>query len=388
MLRGTDGHETDRIVLVDIDDRSIQARGMFKKWPRRLFAEVIGNLKRDGAELVFLDVILMEGGFRNDNKALADSARSVGNVFSGYYFNLNAPSIRQRPLDPVFNERLFSGVLNSESISKNHFIKADQMVLPYGELLRSVSGLGFTNYVPDPDGVLRHIPLYIMYGKNLYPSISLQMWLYLKGLRSKQARITANGIRFEETLIPTDRHCFMRLNFAGSGKVYKTISFVDVLNNDFEAGTFTGKIVMVGSSAEELKDIKRIPGNSSLPGVQVHAAALTTLLSGRFLRVTSGNIIFAITVLCGVFSSFLFWFASPVRVGLPVVICVPLGLFIFAVYSFIARSQLVNISVPSFVIVLLYFVITIYRLVEGYENGNIHVQTEPGKTQDYKKYQE
>jgi len=369
MLRGADGHETDRIIIVDIDDRSIHARGIFKKWPRRLFAEVIGNLKRDGAELVFLDVILMEGGFKHDNMALADSVRKAGNVFSGYYFNLDAPSIRQRPLDPVLNEHMFSGVLDPESVTRNHFIKAQQMVLPYKALLKSVGGLGFTNYVPDPDGVLRHIPLYVMYGKNLYPSASLQMWLYLKGLNSKQARITSDGIHFGDTVIPTDRHCFLRLNYTGSVSAFKTISFIDVLENNFESGTFNGKVVMIGSGSEELNDLKRIPGHSSLPGVQVHAAALTTLLSGRYLRVTSGNIIFVITVMCGVLSSLLFWFAPPLKVGLPVVICVPLGLFACAVYCFIAHSQLVNISMPSLVVVLLYFVITIYRLVEEYDGG-------------------
>ncbi|MBN1290847.1 MAG: CHASE2 domain-containing protein [Candidatus Latescibacteria bacterium] len=369
LLRGNDDQETKRIVIVDIDDRSIESLGRFKYWPRRLFAEVLGNISQDGAQVIFLDVILKEGGLHRDNRVLADSVRTFGNVFTGYYFILDAPSIRQRPLDPVFNEELTSGMLYPESIGRNHFIKAEQIVLPYIDLLHSVRGFGFTNYVPDPDGVLRHIPLYIKYEKKLYPSASLMIWMHLNGLQSKNASITPEGLRFGDMIIPTDRHCFMRLNYTGSKSVYQTVSFVDVLERNFEPGTFNGKIIMIGSGSDELKDLKRIPGFSAIPGVEVHAAALTTLMSGRFLRVTPGNVILIMTVLCGMFSSVIFWYASPVRVGLPVVLGVPLVLFMYAVYCFIVQFLLVNISLPSFVIVLLYFVITTYRLIEGYENG-------------------
>ena len=376
LLRGNERRETDRIILVDIDDRSIESLGRFKYWPRRLFADVLSNLRQDGAEVIFLDVILKEGGLRRDNRVLADSVKTIGNVFTGYYFILDAPSIRQRPLDPVFNEKLTSGMLYPETTGKNHFIKAEQIVLPYTELLHSVRGFGFTNYVPDPDGVLRHIPLYIKYEKNLYPSASFMIWMHLNGLQSKNVSITPAGVKFVDTVIPTDRHCFMRINYTGSESVFRTVSFVDVLENNFEPGTFKDKIIMIGSGSDELKDLKRIPGFSTIPGVSVHAAALTTLLSGRFLRVTPGNVILTLTVLSGILSSVIFWFASPFRVGLPVVLGAPLALYMYAVYCFIVRSVLVNISLPSFVMVLLYVVITIYRFIEGYEDGKSKIQKE------------
>jgi CHASE2 domain-containing sensor protein len=337
MIEGAEGYETGRIVIIDIDDRSIQELGRFKLWPRRLFGKVIGNLKREGAEFVFLDVILMEGGFHRDNSALADSVKSAGNVISGYYFNLDAPSTKQRPLDPVFNQELSSTVLEAESLSKNHFIKAEQVFLPYRELLKAARSMGFTNYVPDPDGVLRHIPLYIKYGRKLYPSASLQIWLDHKGISTSQVHIAPDGVSLGNEFIPTDRHCFMRLNFTGSRPVFQTVSFVDVFNDNYEPGIFKGKIVMIGSSSNQLGDIKRIPGFNPVPGVEVHATALSTLLSEQFLTVTSGNIILVITLLTGIFSSVLFSFTSPVKVGLPVVMGFPIGLYLVALYSFIAH---------------------------------------------------
>jgi len=133
---------------------------------------------------------------------------------------------------------------------------------------------------------------------------------------------------------------------------------------------FRDKIVMIGSSSQKLGDLKRIPGYSLLPGVEIHATALTTLMNEKFLTVLSGNFVFIITVLLSVIVSMVFTFAHPVKVGLPVALCLPLGLYIYAIYSFIAHSRLINITLPSFVIILLYVVIVIHRLVEQYENDD------------------
>ena len=370
MLKGSDGTGTDNILIVDIGDSTISNLGSIKsrRWPRRHLAKVIGNLKRDGARLIFLDIILQ--GWTRDNKELADSTKNAGNVIAGYYFNLDAQSKNRRPLDPVYNEQFSVNLLSQQSLEKNQFIKAKDVVLPYYELLGSVKALGFANYIPDPDGILRHIPLYIAYGKSgrlVSPSASLQMWLNLKGVHYSESEITPEGIRFGKTFIPTDKHCFMRLNYIASKPVYPYVSFMNVLNGDFEPGSFTDKIVLIGSSSEKIGDLKRIPGYGSLPGVEIHAAALSTILNEKFLTVVSGNIILVICLVCGVLSSVVFNFAHPVKAGMPVAVCVPLAMYIYSIYLFVAHSRLINISIPSFIILLLYIVIVIHRFMEQFE---------------------
>ena len=367
MLNGEGVAEKERIVIIDIDDRSIEMLGKFKYWPREHFGKVIGAVKGDGALLTFLDVIPMEGGSSRDNSVLADSARSAGNVLAGYYFNLDAPSIKQRPLDPVFNEQMSSGMLYPEYLNGNHFIKAEEIVLPYARLAVSVCGLGFTNYVPDPDRVVRHLPLYVSYGDILYPSAALQMWLHVRGMRYSKVKMSPRGITLGDTLIPTDRHCFLRVNYAGTYPAFQTLSFVDVLQGNFHDGTFDGGIAMIGSSSTLLKDLKRTPVHPALPGVEIHASALHQLLHERFLSVTPGNIIFSMTLAFGVITAILFTVAPPVKVGLPVALIIPCGLYLLALYSFTVHSVLMNISLPSFVVLILYIVITIHRFVEKHE---------------------
>jgi adenylate cyclase len=354
----------DDIVVIDINDSSLAALGNFKRWPRRHFGEVITRVAGDGARMVFLDVILMRGGLRRDNERLVNSIAETNNVILGYYFSLDSKNKRRRPLDPVYNEKFAMSWFSTQRIEKNEFIRAGAVNLPFPELVRSAAGIGFTNYIPDPDGVLRHIPLYIAYNNTLFPSAALQLWLHLHGEGHSHAEISPRGTRFGKTFIPTDKHSFMRLNYRGAGHFHPTFSFADVLRGRFRSGTFRNKIVMIGSSSSGLGDLKKVPGHKALPGVEIHAAALSTLLGEEFLTVVSGNTVFFFTLLCGVLISILFAFYPPFLVGIPATLAAPLVLYIYSVYCFVYHSELFNISIPSLTILFIGIVLAIHRLIE------------------------
>jgi len=367
---GADTAAVDDIVIVDFDDRSIEILGNIrsKRWPRRHLAKLIGNLQNDGARLIFLDVILQDR--TRDNIELADSTRNAGRIIAGYYFRLDSISRKRRPLDAVYNDGLTTRLLKSGTVERNQFVMAKGIELPYYDFVRSVRALGFTNYVPDPDGILRHIPLYIAYGGKgqvVSPSASLQIWLHLNDIHYSEARISPRGIRFGETFIPTDKHCFMRLNFPSPETEYPSVSFADVLAGRFEPGTFTDKIVMIGSSSEKIGDLIRVPGRRIRPGVEIHAIALSTILNGRYLTVVPGDVVLAACVLLGILAALLFNFTHPLKVGLPVAILSPVLLYGLSLLFFLRYSRIVNISVPSFIICLLYIVIAIHRLMEKYD---------------------
>ncbi|MFA6471596.1 MAG: CHASE2 domain-containing protein [Candidatus Latescibacterota bacterium] len=367
VVRQNQVSRSDNIVIIDIDDYSLKLLGNFKLWPRRYFAQVISQVKNGGAKFVFLDVILMHGGKISDNQALVDSVASAGNVISGYYVNLDNQSKRKRPLDTVYNDDFTDNWFNSSNYKNIEFIQAENITLPFRELVTSSKGLGFTNYLPDPDGIVRHIPLYITYNHRLLPSAALQMWLRVKGLDHKRVTISTKGSRFGDTFVPTDKHCFMRLNYALTGRTYRSISLASVMKSQYPPDIFRDKVVMIGSSSSKLGDLKKVPGHSALPGVQIHAAALSTLLEEKFITVVPGNIIFIFTILAGVLAALIFSFLSPLKIGIPVVFGFPVILYCFSLYLFAAHMKLINITIPSIVILLLYIVITIHRIVEHYE---------------------
>lgn len=375
-IRAAETADTDGIVIVDIDDRTFRALGNFKSklWPRRHMAQVIGNIGRDGPRLIFLDIIFE--GRTIHNADLADSIKSAGNVIAGYYFRLDSENKERRPLDSVYNELFYTNGMETAKSERAQLIQAQDSVFPYDGIMRSVRALGFTNYIPDPDGILRHIPLYIGTGirsGRASASVAVQMWLQLNGIHYSQAKISRSGVRFGDTFIPTDKHCFMRLNFKALGPIYPSVSFVDVFRGDFEPGFFRDKIVMIGSSTEKAGDIKRIPGRGLLPGVEVHATALSTLIDQSFLTVLHANFVFLLTVMAGIVAAIIYTVSPAARVGLPSALFMSAVLYSAGVVSFVAFGILINVVVPVFSVILLYVIAVIHRIIEHYEHHHVNV---------------
>jgi CHASE2 domain-containing sensor protein len=124
---------------------------------------------------------------------------------------------------------------------------------------------------------------------------------------------------------------------------------------------------MIGSSADSLFDLKSVPGNRSLPGVEIHAAALSTLLSGRFVTVAPGNSVFLVCLAVGILAGMILAFISLLPAGLAVAAGIPLILYCCSVCLFITRSALMNNSIPSAVAMFMVLVMAIHRFVESHE---------------------
>ena len=180
-MQETSGIRDDRIVIVDIDDLSLRRLGnQMTLWPRQYFGDVIGSLARDGARLIFLDILFAEGGRPEGNEAFADSVRRAGNVISGYYVNLDWRSLYRRPGNSVRNDR-FMRLPNGDLPEQVEFLESDRVTFSYRELVRASANIGYANYQPDFDGILRHIPVFLEYQQWVIPSSSLQIWLQFVG---------------------------------------------------------------------------------------------------------------------------------------------------------------------------------------------------------------
>jgi len=359
----TGGQNHGGVVIVDVDDRTIRELGDFNSFNiRRNLGEVIDNIKNDGARLIFLDVIFRRGGNLRENRFLVDSIRMAGNVFSGFYLSLDTASLWKRPSDTVLNERLFRDWFHKTSPDNGDLLQSHTVDFSFHELNMSAERLGFTNCIPDRDGILRHIPLIIRHKKVLLTSAALQMWLYLRGYDAVDAEMTPHGIRVDGAVIPVDRHAYLRINYRYSqDKAFSYVSYADVLYRAFEPGMFYGKIVLLGSSSPALKDIKKIPGNMDIPGVEVHASALMTMLNNDYVKTVAGTMTFVFTIASGVFTALAFLFLRTLWGRVLFSLAVPLVLYMVAIVSFIFFSLLVNVVTPALT-VLVYFAVCDFSL--------------------------
>ena len=345
---------TDKdIVILDIDNRSLQELGNFNRlWSRSNFGRVIGNIKNDGARAVFLDILFKGVISDYDNRVLVDSLKSAGNVFLGIYLIPDDNSKKKIP--EMLNKNSFIDSINNNRVD---FLSSGTVDFSYHDLIMSSESVGFTNCVPDNDGVLRHMPLLMLYRRLLYSSVSMQMWVHLNNLSHTDALFRNDGITYSDYFfIPTDRNCYVKVNYQGLKNAFKYYSFIDVFNNNYRKGLFKDKIVMIGSSSTFFKDFKKIPGGI-VPGVQVHAATLSMLINENFVRVSNLYLELVIAILCGLSAAFFFRGRNPGR-AFAGLFLLALSMVLLTFIVFYIFSYLVNLTL-GFITLALYLAVVL-----------------------------
>jgi adenylate cyclase len=159
------------------------------------------------------------------------------------------------------------------------------------------AGSGFFNVVADADGVVRHPPLALPFGRDpnranwdFYASIDVQALRIYLGLPAEQTVLNygdagVTSIEFGPKLVVhPDGVSRVMVNFRGPARTYPYVSFADVAERKFAAGTFKDKIVLIGASATGIGDLRVTPfGSLDFPGVEIHANLIDNILNRGFL---------------------------------------------------------------------------------------------------------
>jgi len=312
--------QSDRIVIVDIDESSLKQFGQWP-WSRSVVADMINRLSDANAGIIGLDIVFAEpdrtsphrialkvqantATLDNYDLILAKTFATTPTV-GGYTFTFEENGGNEAPLVPaVFLEK---GLKDNQSIPQPKGV-----VLNLGVLQESLYSSGFFNNIPDMDGMIRRVPLIMRYDSMLYPSLILEMVRIYSG--ASMVEITGDEaavekIHFGTYTIPTDRMGRLIVNFRGPGRRFKYISAADIINGNFDANEIAGKFVLVGTSALGLLDLRSIPFDSAIAGVEVHANALDNILEGDFLYEPSNAIIYDLLIIWSIVFVLIFLFS-------------------------------------------------------------------------------
>lgn len=315
-----------RIVIVDIDEKSLSEIGQWP-WSRNKLADLTNELFEHqhiallGFDLVFAEEDASSGLLQL--KQLAKNELSTDSSFQSHFKTL-APSL---DFDAQFAQALkhrnvvlsyyltsdgeghTTGVLPEPIITQNGLdTSAFRVTLwdGYGSNIKSISAAapkaGFFNAIADGDGVVRTIPLVASYKGDYYESLALA--LYRATLNSPVVKPSyTNSKTYSTTLsniesiklvdsishaaiktIKVDDRAAVLVPYRGpggkAGGSYQYISAVDVLKKRIGAKDLYGKIVLVGSSAPGLLDLRITPVGQTYPGVETHANLLSSMLDG------------------------------------------------------------------------------------------------------------
>jgi adenylate cyclase len=258
----------NQTVIVDIDERSLEAmaseQGRYP-WPRSVHAELVEWIAAQQPQAILFDILFTDPDpLRPDDDAyLTEVAAAQPHLFF--------PLIRLHSSDPAVGMPLS---LVGESLGFTRTNNADTdaraaLLLPYTAAV--VSGrLGSINFNEDSDGIARHYPLYH----------EVDGW-HLPSLPAKVA--AALGY----PLPATQR---IRLNWQGPALAYPRISFADLYADlsrrepQRPRDEFRDKVVIIGSTATALHDLRSTPMASLHPAVEILATTLDNLRRGDYLR--------------------------------------------------------------------------------------------------------
>ncbi|MFT3663723.1 CHASE2 domain-containing protein [Piscinibacter sp.] len=276
-LRATlPGRKDARIVIVDIDDASLARIGRWP-WPRERIAALAEALfERQRAALVGFDLVFSEPEAGGAGDAALARALAGRPAVLGYFLTDSAGAPRSGVLPAPVLDAPLPGAPAWRGWAAS--------IAP---LAAAAPAAGFFNALPDADGVLRSLPLLATVDGAARESLALAMLRVHAGRPAVRAlpgaiELQQHGARLR---IPLDARGAVRVPYRGAGGArggsFDYVAAADVLEGALADGALAGKLVLVGSSAPGVFDLRSTPVAAVYPGVEVHASLLSGLLDGR-----------------------------------------------------------------------------------------------------------
>ncbi len=293
------------IRIVDVDEESLSRIGQWP-WPRTTMAKLLDTLGADGAAVVGFDILFSESDRTSPEQALKqmtpEEAAALAPLVAGKESHdqifadviaknptVLAAALVARPSPPPPLKAGFATVGDDPKNFVPAFAGAN-VNLPI--LDTAAAGIGSINWIPDRDQVVRRIPLIYRVGDQYVPTLTTELLrvvqqagsYVLKG--SNASGETAfgqqtglNHIRVGAIEIPTDADGGIWIHF----RPHDPRAYVPawkVLAGEADPDTFAGRIVLIGTSAPGLIDLRATPLDAAIPGVEIHAQAIEQILLG------------------------------------------------------------------------------------------------------------
>ncbi|MCC7059269.1 MAG: adenylate/guanylate cyclase domain-containing protein [Burkholderiaceae bacterium] len=274
-----------RIVIVDIDERSLAERGRWP-WDRATTGALAEALvTRGGAAVVGLDVVFAEPQNGSDDDARLAAAIAQRPIVLGYYFS----SEREGRTSGALPAPLYEG--EAASALDRRVTHARGYGANLAGLQRAARASGFFNPFLgaglDPDGVIRALPLLAAYRGSVYESLAvavLREYLGNASVTVRRDRFELDGQR-DRVVMPVSTGFTAMVPFAGSGGAsgghFRYLSATDVLAGRVDWSLLRDRIVLVGTTAPGQTDLRATPVSEVYPGVEIHASLIAGALDGR-----------------------------------------------------------------------------------------------------------
>ena len=307
-----------RIVIVDIDTKSLGEVGRFP-WSRNVLAKLVDQLAgRYGAAAIGFDISFPEpdtsSGYAVLDRLAAHELKDVPALRAQLaqlqpaldYDGLFAKALQGRPVVLGYNlAAVKRGVLPAPAFTAADLqgrelvaYAADGYEANLARLQAAARGAGSFTVISDDDGMVRSSSLLQQIGAGYYPSLALAtaaVYLDAGKMTPDFGKYdadsgAADAIRVVGTRgkrrIPVGLGLLTAVQFRGTGGpqggAFRYVSAADVLAGRIDPRVLKGAIVLVGTTAPGLQDLRATPVNKEYPGVEVHANVIKSILDQHY----------------------------------------------------------------------------------------------------------
>ena len=291
-----------RIIIVDIDEKSLAEVG---RWPwhrQKLAALTQELLQNQRVSAIGFDLVFAEGDDMREADTQFAQSFLQKNVVLGYYFTSDREARTSGVLPkPVIQQINLSG-------RKIRATVWDGFGSNIATLAEAAPLAGFFNAIADDDGVVRSTPLLASFKGDYYESMALAVYRAATGypsvgpgslpnsVDSVGGILSMDSIKLTKTdisdptktqmqTIKVDDRAAVLVPYRGLGGAqggsYQYISAADILAKRLASEQLRGKIILVGTSAPGLQDLRITPVGQTYPGVETHANVISSMLDGK-----------------------------------------------------------------------------------------------------------
>lgn len=317
--------QDSRIVIVDIDEKSLAEVGRWP-WSRDIVADLVEKMAGHyQARAIAFDVLFSEPDTSSGYETLEALAQGELKDIPDFGQRLQAlkptldfdgrlaKALQDRPVVLAFylSNRHPKGVLPPAAFTDGDLGGYVLDALSYHGYEGSLKSLqsaapmgGYMNTELDPDGLLRSIPLMARVGDSYYESLSLAAARLALGISEVHPVFLTDSVRSEqmereygildslqlntvpEIRIPVEANIKALIHFRGpggpTGGAFRYVSAADVLKGRVPQEELESRIMLVGTTAAGLNDLRAAPVNNEYPGVEAHANMIASILDGDF----------------------------------------------------------------------------------------------------------
>ena len=394
----------DSVVIIDIEQNSIEGLGNYNDWPHAYHGQLIDVVTSGNPKALLFDIIFdPENTFNYDlvNALISENAPQEEYLSqeTDQYLVSNDPS--RFVLSTIESQKVYHALVFELEDTLNFQYKMDSepegydrpdhlinlpldqaLRLPIGDrltnthmdLINAAKRAGSANFPQDQDGIIRRAPTAIYFeGPNhVYPALVMAAAMDILGIPADGFDYDFDNLilRLSDTTgtvireIPIDEQGRMFVNYYGRFKTFYYLPYMYCFDPEMlDPSYWEGKVALVGASLPGLMDLRNTPVQETFSGVEIHANVIHSVLQNEFVSITDAQTnLWVLLIICILLGALVSIPAKPLYT-LPVPLLAIAVWVIFTYYAFFNDLRMWEVIRPAISMGVTYLGIFLYNFL-------------------------